>query len=288
MGRALFTAVTGLRVHQTRLDVVANNIANTNTVGFRGGRVLFQDLFSQTLRGGSAPIGTFGGTNPQQVGLGVSVASIDVDHSQGSLITTGNSADLAIQGNGFFILSDGVKTGYTRDGSFQINANGTLVDPATGFRILGFVANDQGFIDTNEAPTDISIPLGGTGIVRSTNTATLIGNLSAESPPDPAPLGTVTRTIEVFDSLGISRNVTLTFVKQDGLPDANTWNWTATFGASQVGAGVLTFNADGTLPDNSTGAISITATDLMTNGSTPEQLDFHDRLLGSDSVVHRR
>jgi len=274
MGRALFTGVTGLRVHQTRLDVVANNIANTNTVGFRGGRVLFQDLFSQTLRGGSAPVGTFGGTNPQQVGLGVSVASIDVDHSQGSLITTGNSADLAIQGNGFFILTDGVKTGYTRDGSFQLNANGTLIDPATGFRIQGFVADDQGFIDTNEAPTDISIPLGGTGIVRSTSTALLIGNLSADAPPDPDPLGTVTRTIEVFDSLGVSRNVTLSFVKQGGAPDPNTWNWTATFNGAGVGSGVLTFNPDGTLPNDTTGAISIPAADLMTNGSTPEQLDF--------------
>ena len=116
MGTALFTAVTGLQAFQRRLDVIANNVANINTVGFRGSRVLFGDLFSQTLEGASAPDGSFGGTNPSQVGLGVGIATIDVDHSQGSLTTTGFSSDLAIQGAGMFILSDGAANTFTRDG----------------------------------------------------------------------------------------------------------------------------------------------------------------------------
>ncbi|HPU18021.1 MAG TPA: flagellar hook-basal body complex protein, partial [Bacillota bacterium] len=107
----------GLDVTWLRNEVIANNIANVNTVGYRSSRVLFQDLFSQLLRGGSAPVGNFGGSNPQQVGLGVRIASIDVNHQQGSLLSTGVSSDLAIQGNGFFVLSDGQKTAFTRDGS---------------------------------------------------------------------------------------------------------------------------------------------------------------------------
>ena len=106
MGTAIFTGVTGLMVHQRKLDVIANNIANISTTGFRGGRAIFQDLFSQTLEGASAPSGSFGGTNPMQIGLGVQIASIDTDFAQGSLFTTGSTSDMAIQGNGFFICGN--------------------------------------------------------------------------------------------------------------------------------------------------------------------------------------
>lgn len=195
MGTALFTGVTGLQVHQKRLDVIASNIANVNTNGYRAARMLFQDLFSQTLQGGSAPIDDFGGTNPRQIGLGATIGSIDIDHGQSSLSTTGVQSDLAIQGSGFFTLSDGATTKYTRDGSFALNANGVLVDPATGMRVQGYVANDQAEIDTNALPTDIEVPLGGTGTVRATGEAAIIGNLNA----DVAVGATVSRTIEVYD-----------------------------------------------------------------------------------------
>ena len=177
MGMAMLTAVTGLQSHQTRLDVIANNIANVNTVGYRSSRVLFQDLFSQLLRGGSAPVGNFGGSNPQQVGLGVRVGSIDVNHQQGSLLSTGVSSDLAIQGNGFFVLSDGLKTAYTRDGSFDLNANGMLIDPATGMRVQGYIADETGIVNTDKPPEDISIPIGSAGIARSTSNVYLIGKV---------------------------------------------------------------------------------------------------------------
>lgn len=100
MGTALFTGVTGMLAHQRRLDVIASNISNVNTPGYRGSRMLFEDLFSQTLQGASPPSGTLGGTNPKQIGLGVLVSTIDVNFNQGSLTTTGVPSDLAIRDPG--------------------------------------------------------------------------------------------------------------------------------------------------------------------------------------------
>ncbi len=280
MGTALFTGVTGLKAHQTRLDVVAANIANVNTIGYRSGRVLFQDLFSQTLRGASGPEGGFGGANPQQVGLGVEVASIDTSFEQGSLITTGNASDLAIQGNGFFILSDGVKNAYSRDGSFTLNSNGELIEPGTGMKVQGYMVDENGNIDTNTVPTDITVPLGGTGIVRASTLAKFIGNLNPTEDPD-NPGKVVNRSVEVVDSLGKPHNVDLTFTKQPA-PAENTWQWQAEYDGVVVGGGnatsLLFFNAsDGTFDEAASQAseaieFSISASALGENGSIPEDL----------------
>ena len=293
MGMAMLTAVTGLQSHQRRLDVIANNIANVNTVGYRSSRVLFQDLFSQLLRGGSAPVGNFGGSNPQQVGLGVRIASIDVNHQQGSLLSTGVSSDLAIQGNGFFVLSDGQKTAFTRDGSFDLNSNGLLIDPATGMRVQGYIADDTGVVNTNQPPQDISIPIGSAGIVRSTTNVYLIGNLNANAPTSPTPT-TVTRTVEVYDSLGTAREVTLTFTKQ--ATPANQWTWEALYDGNSVGTGTLAFSTSGTLPSGTTGTVTIPAALMNTTGSQPNDLTFNldfteitqlatDSTTGSDVTV---
>ncbi len=269
---AMLTAVTGLQSHQTKLDVIANNIANVNTVGYRSSRVLFQDLFSQMLRGGSAPVGNFGGSNPQQVGLGVRIASIDVNHQQGSLLSTGVSSDLAIQGNGFFVLSDGLKSAFTRDGSFDLNANGMLIDPATGMRVQGYIADETGTVNTDRPPQDITIPIGSAGIVRSTSNVYLIGNLNANAPTVPTPT-TVTRTIEVYDSLGTARLLTINFTKQ--ATPANQWLWQATYDGNNVGNGALSFGTTGDLPDGTTGAITIPAALMNTTGSQPNDLTFN-------------
>jgi flagellar hook protein FlgE len=239
--RALLTGVSGLKAHQTRLDVVAANIANVNTIGYRGSRVLFQDLFSQTLRGSSAPVGDFGGTNALQVGLGVRVASIDAKFDQGSLITTGVSSDLAVQGNGFFVLTDGRRTGYTRDGSFTLNNQGLLIEPANGMRVQGFLVASDGTIDTNSPPSDIAIPVGGTAIVRATENANLVGNLNS----DAAAGEVVVRTLQVFDSLGTARNVIITFTK--GASPSNNWDYDVAFDGTSVTTGTLNFSSSGTL-----------------------------------------
>lgn len=265
MGTAIFTGVTGLKAFQRQLDVIANNIANVNTVGYKGSRVLFADLFSQTLQGGSAPEGTFGGTNPMQVGLGVGVGAIDVDHGQGSLLTTGVTSDLAIQGNGMFILNDGSGNTYSRDGSFALNGNGFLVDPSTGLFVEGFTVDSTGVIDTDAPVGHIEVPIGGSAIVRATTLSTLVGNLTAEATLGdplaipPIPPTTVSRSIQVFDSLGIERDIDITFTKIDQVDTGgtlfNAWEWDATFeGNSVINFGtsggtrpVVTFNTDGSL-----------------------------------------
>jgi flagellar hook protein FlgE len=258
---ALFTAVTGLRSFQTKLDVIANNIANVNTTGFRSGRVMFQDLFSQTLSGGSGPVGTLGSTNAQQVGLGVSVSSIDTDHSQGGLTSTGVSSDLAIQGNGFFILGDGTNSTFTRDGSFSVSTGGFLIDSGTGLFVQGYDADVNGVVNSNTVIGPLEIPLGGAAIVQATSTTSLIGNLTADGviedlvavPPVDATV--VSRTMRVFDTLGASRDVVLTFTKSaqldDGGTDYNAWTYAATYEGVDVtnvsggSTGAIIFGSDG-------------------------------------------
>ncbi len=131
---SLFTAISGMRNHQTLLDVISNNIANVNTVGFKAGRVQFRDLLSQSIGGGfgSSFANNTGGVNPIQIGTGVSVAAVDTIQTQGTLQATGNATDLAITGDGFFITKQGNQTLYTRAGSFRFDSAGRLVDPNGG------------------------------------------------------------------------------------------------------------------------------------------------------------
>lgn len=143
--RSMFSAVSGLKAHQLRMDTIGNNIANVNTVGFKGSRVTFQEVFSQTLRGGSAAQGGRGGTNPQQVGLGVDVASMDTFHIRGAVERTDYNTDLMINGEGFFIVSDDVNflsRSYTRAGSFALDEDGNLVTP-DGLKLLGYMYDPE-------------------------------------------------------------------------------------------------------------------------------------------------
>ena len=158
MMRSLFSAVSGLRNHQTMMDTVGNNIANVNTVAFKSARVTFQDLISQTMRQAStAPNANVGGTNPVQVGLGVQLGSIDTLMAQGNLQASGRPTDLAIQGDGWFVLSDGNTTptlSFTRDGNFDLSVPGTaggprtLVHSATGLAVQGYTSGVPVTADT--------------------------------------------------------------------------------------------------------------------------------------------
>ncbi|MBQ3971564.1 MAG: flagellar hook-basal body complex protein, partial [Selenomonadaceae bacterium] len=107
MMRSLFSGVSGLKNHQTRMDVIGNNISNVNTTGFKSSRVTFVDTLSQTLTGASAPKGNLGGTNPKQIGLGSSVGSIDLMFQDGSVQSTGKNTDLCLSGNGLFVVKQG-------------------------------------------------------------------------------------------------------------------------------------------------------------------------------------
>ena len=190
MMRSLFAGVSGLRNHQVRMDVIGNNIANVNTIGYKAQRVTFADALALTLRGAVMPTERIGGSNPMQVGLGMSVNTIDTILNQGSLQATGQQTDLAINGDGFFVLSDGQKYFYTRAGSFQFDAEGRLVDPANGLVVQGRMANSRGEISSTSAIDDIRLPFGQRVPARATTKISFTGNLDASAKP----LGTITKT----------------------------------------------------------------------------------------------
>lgn len=143
MLRSMFSAISGLRSHQTMLDVTGNNIANVNTSGYKSTRTTFQEALTQVARGATAPNPpAAGGTNPYQVGLGTQVAGVDQNFGQGSMQTTGRPTDLALNGEGMFIVGDqnGNDLGYTRSGTFNFDSAGNLVTQ-TGEFVQGWNAN---------------------------------------------------------------------------------------------------------------------------------------------------
>ncbi len=146
MMMSMFSSVSGLRAHQSQMDVIGNNIANVNTVGFKSSRSTFQEIFSQTFQGASSPDAATGrgGTNPMQVGLGMSVSSIDVMMTSGSVQRTDSPTDISIEGEGFFIVRTGNEGAYTfsRAGNFTIDRMGNLVT-ATGLNVYGWMKYDQ-------------------------------------------------------------------------------------------------------------------------------------------------
>jgi len=253
MLRSMFTAVSALRNHQTYMNVIGNNIANVNTTAFKAGRITFQDMLSQTLRGGSAPTDTRGGINPTQLGLGMGLGGIDLMYTQGDLQPTGRTTDLAIQGDGFFVLSDGNQRVYTRDGAFDVDSSGYLISPVTGLRVQGWQATD-GTVDSSGPIGGIRIPMSQL-LSRSTTAVSPSGNLDASA----AAGTTATSTLVVYDSLGVSHNITITFTKDAA---ANTWTWSAATSdpAVSLGAnsGTLTFSGSGILTGGAAGSIGLT------------------------------
>ena len=146
MGNALLSGVSGLRVHQRMLDVAGNNLANVNTLGFKASRITFAELLSETLQEASQPTARTGGTNPIQIGSGAGLASVDRLMMQGGLNNTGGDLDMAIEGQGFFVLNDGQRDVYTRVGAFAVDADNYPLDPGAGYRgqRMGFGGVSEG------------------------------------------------------------------------------------------------------------------------------------------------
>jgi len=160
---SLFIGVTGLESYQNQIDVISNNIANVGTTGFKGQDVNFQDLIYQAQSFATAPTQSTGGVNGQDAGLGVKIGSIDTNYAQGGLRTTGVNTNLAMNGDGFFILRKPNANGapvYTRNGDFSLNSNGLLYDGSNGLAVQGYLADKNGNISQTGSPGDITIPLG--------------------------------------------------------------------------------------------------------------------------------
>lgn len=215
MLRALFSGVSGLNQNVIRLDVIGNNIANVNTVGFKTARVSFGDAFSQTLRGGTVARSNRGGVNPIQVGSGVRVHAITSMFNQGNIQTTGGSTDLAIQGDGFFIVNNGEENFYSRAGTLTIDSLGRVVQAGTGYIAQGFAWNSQ--TDSLESSLgELSVPFDKTVPAQATETISMQGNL----PLDSEAQASILQTGDLTDSTGaaILPTTLLSELRQDGVP----------------------------------------------------------------------
>ncbi|GAA1920180.1 flagellar hook protein FlgE [Arthrobacter gandavensis] len=221
MLRSLYSGISGLRSHQTMLDVTGNNIANVNTTGYKATAVQFQDTLSQLTQGATAPGANNGGGNPAQVGLGVLVSGITTNFTQGSAQSTGRATDMMISGDGYFVTKQGTQTTYTRAGAFDLDADGRLVT-TDGKIVQGWTGVD-GVINTGGAVGNVQLPDGAIAPAVATSQATVGGNLPSET----AVGGTFVRDMDVYDANGVATVVPLTFTRTAG-------GWTASAGGPAV------------------------------------------------------
>ncbi len=197
---SLFTGLSGLSAHARRLDVIGNNIANVNTTGYKSNRMQFSSAFTQNFGLGTSPGDNSGGTNPTQVGLGVSIAGTQRNFNNGSIGSTGIPTDLAIEGDGFFIVEFGGERLFTRDGTFQRNENNDLVN-LTGAKVMGYtVDNEFDILDGNLV--EMNIPVGVMTLTEATRNVTFTGNLNAAG--NVASTGSEHRSRAFFTDAGLT------------------------------------------------------------------------------------
>lgn len=274
MLRSLSSGVSGVKSHQTLLDVVGDNIANANTTGFKKSSVNFQELMSQTERSATAPGEEKGGSNPKQVGLGVSVGSVVVDHSQGNIsYNTGSKSDMAIEGDGFFTVNGGSGPAFTRAGSFILDGNGDLVQAGTGFRLQGFEMIDDplnpGSRIAGSDLVDINIPVGQKLPAKATETVAFRCNLDSRV-PTLLPMGLNGNDLVVNGTVGGSV-FRVTF--SEG-PDAGSF-LRATFTADDGTASTVSLPLTGINTQDALPRLGDATLDLDGDG-TPETIRFDD------------
>ncbi len=255
MLRSMFAAISGLRNHQTMMDVVGNNIANINTTGFKGSNTVFSEVLSQTIRGAGAASSSGGGSNPTQIGLGSRISAVTSSFSQGALQRTNRSTDFAIQGDGFFSIDQGGERLYTRAGSFSVDALGRLVTQDGGL-VQGWPATGSAVATTGPVGP-IVVPVG--DLIPPVRTAKI--NLGGNLPSDAAIGTTVVSAADVFDGQGAASNLRFEFTKTG----TDAWSVVSRYvnsagaliptppaAGSAVTGGALTFNGSGQLTSTST------------------------------------
>ena len=269
---ALSTARSGLIATGASLSVIGNNIANVNTVGFKGSRTEFADLLSAQGGGGTAG----------KIGLGVRIGSVSANFTQGNIESTAGPTDLAIEGNGFFVIGNGDSDLYTRAGNFRLDANGRLVT-FQGLPVQGFALNTLN--QPVGAPQDVQVT-GASSQPRATSTLSMKANLEADAPVipggfDPTSFDTAfatsnfTTSMKVFDSLGASHTLNFFFTKTGD----NTWSYNVGVDAGETGGtagdlniifggGTLTFNPDGSL----SGPTTLDVANVTFNGANAQAI----------------
>lgn len=266
MIQSMYNGASGVRAHQTQMDVIGNNIANINTAGFKSSLAEFKEALSRTLRNGTGGTEQSGGSNPMQVGLGVQVGGITSDQSQGSLQFTGHTLDIAIEGNGFLALNDGEGQYYTRAGALNLDSTGNLVSNSTGHRVMGWNTNPtSGMLDSTGALSPIQLPSGQTSLARQTGKVAFAGNLDATVDSG----SNVTASYQIYDSLGAPHQITVTFTKS-ATPGEWTWIATTPDGTSDTAdnPGTITFGTDGRVQSGADGKTTLTLTPNP-NGANP-------------------
>lgn len=241
MLQAMLASVASVKAQQTRINVIGNNLANVNTTAFKSNRVNFGDMLSQTARGATRPTEGRGGVNAMQYGLGVMVTGTDTNIEQGALNQTNRITDLAIQGNGYFITSNAQRMAFTRDGGLELDSSGTLVQRATGERVIGWTADVNGNIDPS-APLGskdyIKIPVGQLNTVQVTTDTRWAGNLNSTA----LPTDEVTTQMRIYDPIGGAHDITLRIYNRT-VPAAGTaptdatssWDWEVFNGTPSAG-----------------------------------------------------
>ncbi len=233
MLRSLYTGISGMRSHQTMMDVTGNNIANVNTTGYKSSSVQFADTLSQTLAGASRPEGDQGGTNPAQVGLGVRVAGITTNFNQGATQATGKNTDMLISGDGFFMVREGGESLYTRAGSFNLDVTGQLVNP-TGGVLQGWQARPDGTVDSSEKTTPITIPTGLLLQPEASENVVMSGNINSAMPAGTS----ITKKWPIYDAAGKRNDLDVTFTARTATPAGSTkitqWVASVTYGGAPV------------------------------------------------------
>ena len=271
MPRAMNSAISGLKSMQTWLDIVANNVVNSNSTAFKSSRAVFQDILSQTERSASGPQGSLGGVNAQQVGLGMQVGGSAMQMGQGAIQNTGRLTDFVIQGEGFFIANDGTRDFYTRDGTFDLALDGTLISSLNGFPIRAWQADAiTAAIDTTAPPTTVKIPVGSYGRASQSQEITMVGNLDA----DTAAAGTVNTTITIFDSQGGAHLIGLTFTKA-AAPAVDSWTLTATEADADITSVAVA----------SGGTVTFSASGVMTSANPTLDIDFDVAVTGVNDLT---
>ncbi|MHC4487668.1 MAG: flagellar hook-basal body complex protein [Planctomycetota bacterium] len=278
MSFALSAGVTGLQAHQKMLDVAGNNLANVSSTAFKATRITFSELLSETIKKASQPTSTIGGTNPQQMGSGVGISGISPNMAQGNLVNTGNPLDLAVEGEGYFVVNDGSQDVYTRAGAFAVDADSNLVDPASGYLVqrIGSVGVSEGFQTAGDS--NIHVPYDVAMAANATSEIKVVGNLSADA------TFPTTQTNVLKSNVAYTTNSGTTATTTTRIADLDQFT-----GTSGLSAGVITFSGyepDGTALSSASPSVDLTMpiTSTTTLGDVLTWLNTNEGTAGIDEV----
>ncbi|MDW7667979.1 MAG: flagellar hook protein FlgE [Bacillota bacterium] len=289
MLRSMYSGVSGLKTHQTKLDVIGNNIANVNTVAYKSSSVTFQEVLSQTVASAQPPTNSgTGGTNPSQVGLGTAIGAISTNHANGNIQTTDSITDLALDGGGFFVVNDGLSNSYTRAGNFSIDSAGNLVT-VNGEKVMGWNKGTNDEIDTSMPLESISLS-SLTMKANSTSELNFEGNLDSKMENGDS----FEYNMTLFDSLGEAHSITLKFERAGTAgvaPKSLTFNYYAEDSeGNSIGSGNIEFDNEGKLTNGATGgSITLPLTGVNGANDITSELNFDENkftLYSNTTVVN--